>query len=478
VGLSIPNAKGTDFGRPQDGTAGAAILNYRLAGSRDLVSPFKRSMAKLRLVFYGVLGVCDIGIIFLLAVLVRPAGVDLDRPTLVAQLLCFVLVTTHTHCYGIDAIRYPREGAARAALSIAIASLACFALGALFHHRPYALNLVACQAAFTMLGLYAGRKVAVAAFRGQTGGQYVNQLVLVDGKPSRDYQGEVVIFASEAGLDPVVRSPDFLNRLGNLLKDCDRVVIDADAKRRQVWLEALRGTDVDVELAAPEFVLHQPLALRTMGGLNTVLMRQGALTTALRFQKRVMDIVVASVALVLAAPVMAVVAILVMIGSPGPVLFKQWRVGRGNRQFLVFKFRTMYHGSVDHLDRPLPADPADRVTQLGRFMRGTSLDELPQLINVLRGEMSIVGPRPHALASRAGEHLFWNVDDRYWDRHAIKPGMTGLAQVRGLRGPTPTRSDLSLRLISDIEYIANWSLLSDIFILLRTIRVVVHRNAK
>jgi lipopolysaccharide/colanic/teichoic acid biosynthesis glycosyltransferase len=414
----------------------------------------------------------------MLSVLVRPDSVDHDPPMLLAQLLCFVVVTTHTHCYGIDAVRYPREGAARAALSFAIASLACFALAALFHHWPYSLDLVACQAAFTMLGLYAGRKVAVSAFLGLTEGQFVNQLVLVDGKASRAYEGEIVIFATKAGLDPTVRSPDFLNRLGNLLKDCDRVVIDADPKRRQVWLEALRGADVDIEFGVPEFVLHQPLALRTIGGLHTVLMRQGALTTSMRFQKRVMDIAIASLALVLALPVMLALSILVSIGSPGPVLFKQWRVGRGNRQFLVLKFRTMFHGSVDHLDRPLPTEHGDRVTRLGRFMRGTSLDELPQLINVLRGEMSIVGPRPHALASRAGEDLFWNVDDRYWDRHAIKPGMTGLAQVRGLRGPTPTSMDLSMRLISDIEYIANWSLLSDVFIVLRTIRVVVHRNAK
>ena len=104
--------------------------------------------------------------------------------------------------------------------------------------------------------------------------------------------------------------------------------------------------------------------------------------------------------------------------------------------------------------------------------------ELPQLLNVLRGEMSIVGPRPHALASRAGEQLFWKIDARYWDRHAIKPGMTGLAQVRGLRGPTPETSDLMQRLISDNEYIANWSLLSDVFIMLRTMRVLVHRNAR
>ena len=119
----------------------------------------------------------------------------------------------------------------------------------------------------------------------------------------------------------------------------------------------------------------------------------------------------------------------------------------------------------------------DRVTRVGRFIRATSIDELPQLLNVLRGEMSLVGPRPHALGSLAGDELFWEVDERYWHRHASKPGLTGLAQVRGYRGETKERQDLANRLYADLEYLSGWTIWRDISILLSTLRVIVHRNA-
>ncbi len=114
---------------------------------------------------------------------------------------------------------------------------------------------------------------------------------------------------------------------------------------------------------------------------------------------------------------------------------------------------------------------------MGRFIRRTSIDELPQLFNVLRGDMSIVGPRPHALGSLAGEHLFWEAADGYWLRHALKPGMTGLAQVRGFRGATRSPEDVRQRVRADLEYLIKWSLWRDVLILLKTCRVVVHENA-
>jgi lipopolysaccharide/colanic/teichoic acid biosynthesis glycosyltransferase len=119
----------------------------------------------------------------------------------------------------------------------------------------------------------------------------------------------------------------------------------------------------------------------------------------------------------------------------------------------------------------------DRITRVGRIIRATSMDELPQLLNVLRGDMSLVGPRPHALGSLAGSKLFWEVDQRYWHRHACKPGITGLAQVRGFRGATHESKDLSNRLHADLEYLAGWSIWRDVAILFRTFRVLVHKNA-
>jgi lipopolysaccharide/colanic/teichoic acid biosynthesis glycosyltransferase len=119
----------------------------------------------------------------------------------------------------------------------------------------------------------------------------------------------------------------------------------------------------------------------------------------------------------------------------------------------------------------------DRITRVGALIRRTSIDELPQLLNVLKGDMSLVGPRPHALGSLAGEELFWEVSETYWVRHALKPGITGLAQVRGHRGATAAAEDLQVRLRSDLEYLMNWSLSLDLLILVRTCGVLFHKNA-
>ena len=143
----------------------------------------------------------------------------------------------------------------------------------------------------------------------------------------------------------------------------------------------------------------------------------------------------------------------------------------------MLKFRTMRVESEDADGDRSAARDDDRVTRVGAFLRRTSLDELPQLLNVFAGDMSLVGPRPHAIGSRAGEKLFWEVDEAYWLRHAAKPGMTGLAQVRGFRGATECENDLTDRLKSDLEYMTGWSLIRDVAILFRTVRVLVHQKA-
>jgi lipopolysaccharide/colanic/teichoic acid biosynthesis glycosyltransferase len=164
-----------------------------------------------------------------------------------------------------------------------------------------------------------------------------------------------------------------------------------------------------------------------------------------------------------------VMMLLIRLETPGRAVFRQRRVGFANVGFEMWKFRTMYEHAPgqDRLVQATRDDP--RVTPLGRWLRRTSLDEIPQLINVLRGDMSLVGPRPHAPGTCVGDKPFEMITPHYPARHRVHPGMTGLAQVRGLRGETETEQKLIQRIAADLEYIEHWSLLLDLKILLRTV---------
>ena len=210
---------------------------------------------------------------------------------------------------------------------------------------------------------------------------------------------------------------------------------------------------------------------------TTLVVSAGPLSGQQRALKRALDLAVTIPILILILPVLIGTIIAIRLDSKGPVLFRQTRVGYGNKLFDVYKFRSMTVETSDPLGTQSTSRDDVRITQVGRFIRRTSLDELPQLFNVLNGSMSLVGPRPHALGSLAGQVLFWEVDDRYSHRHALKPGITGLAQIRGFRGSTDHVDDLSRRLQADLEYIAGWSIWRDLLIILKTMRVMVHHNA-
>ncbi len=184
--------------------------------------------------------------------------------------------------------------------------------------------------------------------------------------------------------------------------------------------------------------------------------------------KNIEDKVLASLALVLLSPVMALVALAVKLDSPGPVLFRQKRYGFNNELIEVFKFRSMYVEQSDAMASKLVTRNDPRVTRVGRFIRKTSLDELPQFFNVLRGELSLVGPRPHATHAKAKDSLYTDVVDGYFARHRVKPGITGWAQINGWRGETDTEEKIQRRVEHDLFYIENWSLLFDLYILAKT----------
>ncbi|MDP3660267.1 exopolysaccharide biosynthesis polyprenyl glycosylphosphotransferase [Phenylobacterium sp.] len=221
----------------------------------------------------------------------------------------------------------------------------------------------------------------------------------------------------------------------------------------------LEGQDQPAEAAAISRAEDVPLAYIS-----------GPPADALRpIVKRAQDLVIGVLALLVAAPVMAVIAALVRLDSPGPVLFSQRRHGFNNEEIVVWKFRTMRADAADATAARQVRPGDERVTRLGRVLRATSLDELPQLFNVVKGEMSLVGPRPHAVGMKTGDVESARLVTEYAHRHRMKPGMTGWAAIKGSRGPVDTPESVRVRVALDVEYIERQSLWLDLYILTMTL---------
>jgi exopolysaccharide biosynthesis polyprenyl glycosylphosphotransferase len=235
-----------------------------------------------------------------------------------------------------------------------------------------------------------------------------------------------------------------------------------------VWESAQDALAADVSGRHQARVLELP---RTRRAWSVPAGRKAALR---RGFKRGMDIVLASLALVVFAPVMLAAALLIVLDSPGPALFRQERHGLDGRAFRIFKFRTM--SVLEDGDDVVQVREGDtRVTRMGRFLRKSSIDELPQLLNVIRGEMSLVGPRPHAVVH---DRVYARLIADYDLRQRVKPGITGWAQVNGLRGETPTVDAMRRRVELDIWYAGHATFALDALILLRTpLEVFRRRNA-
>jgi len=228
---------------------------------------------------------------------------------------------------------------------------------------------------------------------------------------------------------------------------------------------------VQVTLAMPLAAGNEP------GAVRLVPLIEPPIAGAWQTVKRIEDVLVASLILALLAAPMALAALAIRIDSQGPVVFPQRRVGFAGRAFWMLKFRTMHdHPPERALRQATPHDP--RLTRIGAWLRRRSIDEIPQFVNVLRGEMSVVGPRPHAPGTCAAGRPFEQVAAHYAARHRVRPGITGLAQVRGFRGGTETEDKLLRRIESDLEYIERWSPWLDLVVLLRTVACVIgQRNA-
>jgi putative colanic acid biosynthesis UDP-glucose lipid carrier transferase len=238
-------------------------------------------------------------------------------------------------------------------------------------------------------------------------------------------------------------------------------------------LEELRDTTASIYFVPDIFVFDLIQArLDTIGGLPVVAVCETPFYGFNGLIKRASDFVIAALALACLAPMMLAIAIGVKLSSPGPVLFRQRRYGVDGRKIVVYKFRTMTVAEDGDVVRQATRNDS-RVTRFGAFLRRTSLDELPQFINVLQGRMSVVGPRPHAVAHN---ELYRKLIRGYMIRHKVRPGITGLAQVNGYRGETDTVEKMKARIEYDLAYLRSWSLLLDLQILLKTAVVVLRKQ--
>lgn len=257
------------------------------------------------------------------------------------------------------------------------------------------------------------------------------------------------------------------------------IALPADADRRTAdvarRLEQLPASlHVCTHIASDLVDAGSALSVSSIGAIGLLDIKRKPLADWGRHLKAVEDFVIGAIALAFALPVMALIAVAIKIDSRGPVLFRQRRHGLNRQVIEVLKFRTMSVMEDGAGVRQATRDDP-RVTRVGRILRSTSLDELPQLINVLKGQMSLVGPRPHALVH---DDHFGEMLERYANRHRVKPGITGLAQVEGFRGPTETADKMRDRIARDLHYIDNWSLWMDLRILGLTLLIGLrHRNA-
>jgi Undecaprenyl-phosphate glucose phosphotransferase len=275
---------------------------------------------------------------------------------------------------------------------------------------------------------------------------------IVAGYPRLGGLSDLVQFARKTRLDIVIIALPITaeRRLAQLARLLSVLPAEVKIPARSTELRFTRDTYSHVGNVAMIDLLEKPIA-----DWGTV-------------AKWLFDKVVALLALLLLAPVMLAVTAAIKLDSPGPVLFRQKRHGFNNELIEIFKFRSMYVDRCDTHAANLVTKGDARVTAVGRFIRRTSLDELPQLFNVVTGSLSLVGPRPHALQAKAAGRLYHAVVDGYFGRHKVKPGITGWAQIHGWRGETDTPEKIQKRVEHDIYYIENWSLLLDAYILFKT----------
>jgi len=461
-----------EFGRPQEADS---LPRLQL---RTKSQPSRRTLRfrlHLSLILLDI--ICIVGCFFVAELAYPIVGPQQWVTISFTVLPLYLVIAFAIRAYSVEVIQNVGTGVGRAVRSYAVAAAAVLFIAFYLkssEQMSRALFAIGSLGSVVVLGF-------ARAWFGRTarsllgGNPYTVVLIAEEGRmpPSNDFS--VVIMA--AAFDPESQDPAMYDRLANALSHADRVVVSCAPERRNAWVHMLQGANVVAEILAPELAGTRPMAIARAAGIPTLVVARGPLSFPDRILKRAFDTAVALAATVFLSPLLLLVALAIKLESRGPVFFVQTRIGRANQQFSMYKFRSMRAELTDANADKLTSRNDDRVTRVGKLIRATSIDELPQLFNVLKGEMSIVGPRPHALGARADAKLYWEVDDRYWHRHAAKPGLTGLAQVRGYRGATNYDVDLLNRLDADLEYLADWTIWRDLKIILLTFRVLMHKNA-
>jgi len=397
-----------------------------------------------------------------------------------AQLLAplYLTIALYNGSYSVAALASFGTSLRRALKALALAGVALLLLvfltktGANYSRATFLVSMV--TGAF---GLGVARYIMHEVVRRRYGDRIENVLIVDDGGPALHIKGAWRVNARERGMHPDAADPLQLDLLGHWFAPMDRVIVTCQAHQRAKWAMVLKSQSVEGEIVDETVGRLGAVGARRDGDQGFLLVSHRPLSLRERAAKRALDLAISVPALLLLSPLLVAVAIGIRMQDGGPALFVQNRTGRGSRIFRMYKFRSMRLTREDRAGHVSASREDARITPLGRLIRATSIDELPQLLNVVRGDMSLVGPRPHALGSRAGERLFWEIDERYSQRHSLKPGLTGLAQVRGFRGATDCEEDLVNRLQSDLQYLDGWSMWRDLGILLATLRVMVHDRA-
>ena len=322
------------------------------------------------------------------------------------------------------------------------------------------------------------RRVAIAS----AGGPTQNLLEAIEREPWTRLVGSFKIDPVgivEHGTDPANSVTPFADLIKAVKQEeIDELIIRVSNLTRaqlSVIIDEMSVLPVDIWLSTSDETLDLPIyGFGRIGGINLVQVRVRPIGGWGLIAKQLIDYTFAGMGLLVLLPAFLLIAVAIRLNSSGPVFFPQRRHGCNEREIIVWKFRTMR--VAEDSDDVVQAKKEDsRITRVGRFLRKTSIDELPQLINVLRGEMSLVGPRPHALVHN---EYYRSRVSRYSNRHKVKPGITGLAQINGLRGLTDTPEKMRQRVEMDIHYINNWSIWLDLKILALTpLFGLAHRNA-